>query len=294
MFQYLLGELPLVEAERFEEKYFTDDNSFDQLLAVKSNLIDRYLHGQLDEKQTDRFESYFLKSRDHQHEVAVMRSLIELSSESEAAVNPLLERLFGVWPVWGKLVAAGLAVLLIAGSIWLLMENRRMQAELETIRAQQQTAAARELELQQRLAVLQAQSPLPAQSPVVIASPVPKTSPSPGQNSPLASFFAIALTPGQSRNDGTSSEHIVPAKTLNLHILLSLPPGIAYQSYSVALKHKNKTIHRSDLQASNDVVEAVFEANKLKPGEYIVLLSGIHAKGKAHVIADYQFRLARQ
>lgn len=314
MIRYLLGELSSEQTDRFEEQYFTDDQTFDRLLLTKADLIDRYLHGQLDEQRTGNFESFFLKSPDHQREVSLVRSLMKLGSEA-ARNEPVpwsekIEKLFGLWPVWARVAATAFAALLILISGWLIVANWRMRAELNSLRAEQQTAAKLEQELRQSLAELQSQGSTPTQTPISPTFPTPAVSPSPRAESLLAMVIAyIELTPGQSRSAGVLPELIVPVDATSqvhlppaahkIRLKLFLGRDFGYLSYAVALKNASgRTIQtRAGLRAtpssSGDAIVVEFSADKLQPNEYSATLSVIAAKGRKTELADYYFRVVR-
>ncbi|MFN0112099.1 MAG: hypothetical protein ACKVZH_24820 [Blastocatellia bacterium] len=305
MIRYLLGELSPEQTDRFEEQYFTDDETFDRLLLTKADLIDLYLHGQLDERQATNFESFFLKSPDNQHEVTLVRSLMKMGSEAArkepAPWTEKIEKLFGLWPVRARVAAMAFAALLILISGWLMIANRRMSAELEALRAEQQIAARREQELRQSLAALQSQSLTPTPTPTF---PKPTVSPSPRVESLLAMVFPLTLTPGQSRDSGELPELKIPVDALNqtgqtrrIKLKLLLVRNFGYSSYSVALKNSSdRTIQtrarlRITSSQSSDAIVVEFSADKLQSGKYSARLSGA---GRKEELADYYFRIVRQ
>lgn len=323
MIRYLLGELSEDQTDRLEEQYFTDDETFDRLLIAKADLIDHYLHGQLDEEQTNQFESFFLKSPDHCREVAVVRSLIKTGSTASTTVPETvvqnepaswIKLMFGALPA-NRLLAGACALLLVAGCVWLAMDNRRMHSELEALRAGQQTAIQRERELRELLATLQTQSPVTTETPSL---PIPKTtatpnaSPSPGRESLLAANIPpieIELTPGQSRSSGTlpilkipdevSNQTGQPVRPHKIKLKLYLDRNFGYTSYAVKLKSSDggNVQTRSGLHViskpSGDVIEVEFSADKLEKGEYTATLSGVPAKGRKGEIYEYHFRIVR-
>lgn len=73
---YLLGELSSEEESHYEETYFTDDRSFDRLLIVEQELIDRYTRNDLSAREQERFENYFLRSEERRRRVKCSRELI--------------------------------------------------------------------------------------------------------------------------------------------------------------------------------------------------------------------------
>jgi hypothetical protein len=62
MTEYLLGELPTVQREEFENALFSDPSLYRKLMIAEDRLIDDYLCRQLSHTQQIRFEEYFLIS----------------------------------------------------------------------------------------------------------------------------------------------------------------------------------------------------------------------------------------
>lgn len=60
--RYLLGMLPEDEMRRLEEKYFADDEVYEDLEATERDLLDSYTRDELSEGDRKRFEEYFLCS----------------------------------------------------------------------------------------------------------------------------------------------------------------------------------------------------------------------------------------
>ena len=58
--RYLLNELPELDRQAFEARYFEDTAFFLDVLSVKDALIQRYLQGGLSQEETERFEREFL------------------------------------------------------------------------------------------------------------------------------------------------------------------------------------------------------------------------------------------
>ena len=83
--RYLFGELNESEQERFEEAYFDDDVFFDRFIAVKTELLDLYSRDELDPGKRARMEPHFLAT-------APRRRRLEESSEFITAVNAISKR----------------------------------------------------------------------------------------------------------------------------------------------------------------------------------------------------------
>lgn len=76
MVKYLLGDLSPELERRFEELYFADDKLFDQVQAIKEELIDDYLREKLSEDDRKLFERNFLAAPAQRQQVEFARSLM--------------------------------------------------------------------------------------------------------------------------------------------------------------------------------------------------------------------------
>jgi hypothetical protein len=90
---YLLGSLPDNEGENFDELSFTNEDFSTALKSFENDLIDAYLHEQLNDVSLKRFDSYYLFSVLRQEKVNFAKSLqiyIEKNIASvKAGVNQL-------------------------------------------------------------------------------------------------------------------------------------------------------------------------------------------------------------
>jgi hypothetical protein len=84
MVQYLLGELPEEKQARFEERFFLDDEYFEQLLVVKDELIDDYVQGNLSTHEREKFERHFLTAPWGQQEVELTKMLMRKVTDVES------------------------------------------------------------------------------------------------------------------------------------------------------------------------------------------------------------------
>lgn len=75
MVRYLLGLLPEIEQQWLEADISADEKLCEELLAVEHELMDDYLEGQLSKTERERFESYFLRSRERQRKLAIAEAL---------------------------------------------------------------------------------------------------------------------------------------------------------------------------------------------------------------------------
>src|SRR5256885_7056027 len=68
--QYLLGSLPMAEAERLDELSVTDDEVAEALRSVENDLIDAYVQDELDEAERAKFKTHYLASATRRERVA--------------------------------------------------------------------------------------------------------------------------------------------------------------------------------------------------------------------------------
>jgi anti-sigma factor RsiW len=73
--RYLLGEMSQDEQSRVEESYFADDQLFEELIAVESELIIGYAQGRFSSERRKQLESHFLCSPARRHRVEIISAL---------------------------------------------------------------------------------------------------------------------------------------------------------------------------------------------------------------------------
>src|SRR5438045_3822587 len=73
MGRFLLGELPDEDAERLEERLFSDDDSFAEMQAAEMELVDRYVRNQMSDAERRGFETNYLVTPEHRAKVAEAR-----------------------------------------------------------------------------------------------------------------------------------------------------------------------------------------------------------------------------
>ncbi len=83
--EYLLGELPTLQREAFENALFSDPNLYHKLMIAEDRLIDDYLCCQLSHAQQLRFERYFLISERRRAKLALGQTFHTTLSEFDDA-----------------------------------------------------------------------------------------------------------------------------------------------------------------------------------------------------------------
>jgi hypothetical protein len=265
--RYLLGDLPPADQDKFEEKYFADDELFVELLDAKDQLISDYLGGSLSSGDRELFERRFIAQPDCRQEVelgAFLQSPAMPRSVSGQSVEEKRQRrwwqdLFDALRVPQPLVAAAAVLLIVmAAGLWY---------------------AARF-------------SPEDSQ-------PDSSMSSAPAQAGPAS--ISLTLRPGQTRSSGATPKAVVGQDTKEIELLL-VAGTEKYQSYQASLHpadNDNEVIQSGSSfkvetdKDGNRIVAWKLEASGLF-GDYQVKLSGRGPDNAASNIGKYYFNVRNQ
>ena len=276
MIRYLLGEIPDGERDRFEELYFQDNAIHERLQALEEELVDSYVRGRLDGERRWRFEQRYLASAEGRERVAFAQTLTEYISKAPPKIR-------SVWhPWWGSLLT--------------LFQSRNPAFRIAL-------AAAALVILLLPLWIYRRIHQQPSEAPVV-SLPPGKKAPEKSPESPAitkqpelpVTILSLALMPVQRSVDGGNIVE-VPPSPYEIHLRIGLDED-DYPRYRVTLlTPEGKQLHQIDnLKAelspkqAKEVV-ARFTSNELRPGDYIVRLSGLTREGSAEEIRPYAFRI---
>ncbi|HXU08976.1 MAG TPA: hypothetical protein VN743_08250, partial [Blastocatellia bacterium] len=131
--RYVLGELSEDERVALEQRYFSDQQVFDQLVRIETEIVDDYVRGRLSAADRASFERSYLQNPDRVRRVKFAAALATRIDRNDTNVTE--ERasagFFGQWIDrirTGKISltpAFGLAsLLLLAGVVWLFMQQQ--------------------------------------------------------------------------------------------------------------------------------------------------------------------------
>jgi len=166
--QYLLGELSKVERSEIAERYFRDDDLFDELLEVERELIDKCARGSLSEKDQEALKHYLANLPDGQERLAVARALTQISDEEKERAQQFLDDyLPASVSCWQSLLKspskraatlqyvmiAGLVVMLF-GFLFLLSQVRQLRRDRDQLRAQLASLESEKQSLEERERIL--------------------------------------------------------------------------------------------------------------------------------------------
>lgn len=310
MIQYLLGELPPAWQEQFEERFFTDQESFAQLKRVEDQLVDDYVSDVLSDEQRKCFESYYLNSDRRRQKLkfaqALKRSLSEVTPISETRTSPSfwhsLQMAWQTPALWYSFAALmGLAFLVGGCLLWALFKLEKQRQQLEEDRAAFTKSVSENA----------SQHSVPAESPTVTQKSFPSGSSSPTQSplpkqiysdSSAKTILSLALDPGTFRDN----EVIAETRTLTItpqakfiHLQLVLKGKEIYSDYRAVLETASgqMILTRSGLHpvkaGLNDFIVLTFPAQALPAEDYILTLSGKQDK-EFEELEDYQFRIVKR
>jgi hypothetical protein len=273
MVRYILGRVSPEERATLEERYFADNDLFEEMLATENELIDSYVLGQLSGPDCLQFESHFLATPELRERVKLARSLAGYRSESTAPRPPS-----GWWKAItgpgmmrpaARFAFAGVLLGLLAWGLWLEVGNMRLRRELERTGVKQARIEKQQSEIEHQIADLEAQiKPGPGGTPTQELAQLGES----GQP-----MISLALASGVPRSG--SKLNIVPVLPGVSSALLWLKiDSVSNASYSICLETpEGRQILKRDhlkpvLTANGQVVPVFLPSTMLRRGDYIVRL----------------------
>lgn len=295
---YLLGGLPASEQEQIERETGADGPLSDALLSAEDDLIDAYVSDELSHDQRRQFESYFLDSSERRTRVEFAKMLMSPEVREEVPVGLIVEEERGRVR-WSqrrfssiRWAVAAVTLSAAAATIFLLIQNRRLEEDLIRDRSVQ-------LELQKRIENLERQA---AQAPNGLPAQV---DPSP---LPSSSTVTLILIPGQLRNLGGRPRPLLKLSSdisvVVLDLILDTNAGSGgptrYSDYDAVLEtvegRRLRTLRQLSSQRALDgskVVSARCPAQVLQEGDYLITLFGRSADNERKELAAYSFSVSR-
>lgn len=145
---YLLGKLDEQEREALAERYFVDEELFNELLEIENELFDQYVRDELSPIEKKQFASYIQSLPDGNFKLATAQALSQ-ASVNETAPTPILEAgtlesvslwqsirnlFFGRQLVF-QYAMASLLLIALASVVYFYIYQRQLQKENEQLRA---------------------------------------------------------------------------------------------------------------------------------------------------------------
>ncbi len=283
MIQYWLGELSPEAEQRLEDRYFAEDELFEQLLAVREELFDAYARGELNEAERARFEQRLLQSPEDRDELEFARRLTgALDSEiagNAAAPEPAGSPAAGSWWSLPRLAWAIVCAALLVSVGWLVSDQLRSRDRLAGLPSDQPAQP----------------TPQPFSTPSPNPSPPSPIAPREKQSLP-ANTLVVTLSAVSLRSAGGDAVQLTPeTRTLRFKLLLDAPD--VFRHYQVVLTQGGREIRswRRLKPARSGGVAVVVElpATQLSSGEYSFELRGVNDDGTIESAGRYSFRIAK-
>ncbi|HTC96011.1 MAG TPA: hypothetical protein VK699_21395 [Terriglobales bacterium] len=287
--QYLLGELPERNAVEFEEQCFADDNLFEETCALENDLLDSFIQGELSQAQRHQFEKGYLVSPARRANLEFSRLLAEHISAAKprvAAAKPSSAPAFLFFQPWPRRLAwMSLLAFAIAGVSCLLVVDRRLRYEIDSMSARQAEFQYQEQNLHQEL--LQLETML---HPNTVA-----------QQMPSPRIISLFLMPGSNRSGGDTHKIVITsgAPLVQVHLYLDHDEYSSYRAFLNDANGRQIWGNHSELKShagaqKSRIVIVRMTSSILRSGDYLVKLQGKAANGDFEEVEDYQFQVVRR
>jgi len=308
---YLLGDMPVEEQRKLEERFFKDAREFERLAAIEDELIDDYVCGDLSPRQRQQFEKHFLVSPERQERLAMAQALVTAVSKQQKTVavaakarpwwEPLLDFLkFGSPTIRYAIVAASLIVLAFYSGRETL-ENRDLRRQIHQLENRQeaiQQSTGKEItqareqaqQLQKEFDIYRQQSVEREQQLTSLLEPQP--------------YVLASSTTRSGSQPGKSLKDLQVARdSYWVKLQLEFDPSTTFKSYRAALQTDTEGTEiwsQSRLQAQTtpnaNIVELMLPASIFTQTEeaaqrYKLTLWGIGAEGEPWIVEVYMFRI---
>jgi hypothetical protein len=272
--RYLLGEASEQEQLRLEEEFFSNDETYQELMALEDELRYEYAQGGLTARQRKHFEQRYLVTAADREKVALAKSVLARTFE----LAPLRERRKG-WlaklfaPGLPQLAYGSLALVAMAGGSLLLFQTIQLKGRLSQLEAERARDArqyrAQEDQLKGQLAEQRNHNE---------------------QQAPAA-FFSFVLAPGLTRDLTEATRIVVPGNANAVRLQLDAKGLSTYKRYRVELQTlEGAQVWGEDVSAATITVPV----RLLVPGDYDVTMRGITAAGEAEPTTDFYFTVVRK
>jgi len=305
--QYLLGELSEEEQEGVEQRYISDREFYETLLAVEDDLIDAYTHGELSQSRRTGFEEHFLRSPERQARVGFAKAwlayVLRQSKAARAAPEPRRRRpffgflRFASWPVALRVAAA---VLVILAGVWLVAETLRLRNRVEQAELQRAEIERNQRQLEQQMDEERRRSQeLSTQLEHERNSRDLQTTTELSTEQLPPGIISLILTPGLVRGTGDAKRLIITPEVRQVRLQVKFARG-DYESYGVVIRTvEGRAIwSKSGLKAKSKgpgkVVTFQAPAGMFATEDYILTLSGLNGAGLAEDLFEYPFSVSKK
>jgi anti-sigma factor RsiW len=311
LIRYLLGELSAEEQGRIEERFFTDEEFFEQLSALENELRYDYARGKLSGRHRELFEKRFLASPEEQQGVeragAILQTLDRAKAISLAPGQGLWQTIKAFFTARGASLSfalATVALLLVATTAWSIYQTVKLRNQLEQVQAERKMEEERlrhqTQQDQAQLAQLNTDLERERLERERLEEEIAKhqTQTTGQQNLPLLpGILSFALSPGGVRDAGEGSKKLVIAPdTRAVQFELKLQKNLGHQSFRAQLLTADgaEIWHRDNLKATGKNLVLQILAQLLAEGDYELALKGRAANRDYEEAGSYYFTIVKK
>ena len=333
--RYLLGDLPDQQQAEIEDRAFSDPEYLRNIQAVESDLIDEYVRGGLSKADRRHFEQRFSASAERRRKIEFARALAAVTPEF--AVSPEVtgstrfaaeagnrNRVAPVPLSWRPAVAsllrgfsaparyavAAAAALVLLGVSWLVVDSIRLRAQLDGLRAAEQSAEGRQQALEQQLTAergrgddltnqLQREHEQREHSEQLVGELQHQLEQGPVQP-PQSTIASLMLLPGLARSGGTRPKLVLTPSARQVRIQVGVDPEDDYKTFSVDLHGPagQSVWTQSGLPArrirGGRAITLTLPSSLLQQGQYELALKGLTPDGNPEDLAFYYFEVIKK
>jgi len=293
--RYLLGAAAAEEQMAVEERYLSDQDFFEQVVAVEKELLDDYARDRLSPGERELFERFYLGHPKRRARamtaVALVSTLDRLKPlEAETQTSRWLNNMFAWFS--GRRLAFGMAalsLLLALGSAWLLFEMRRLRSELAQSRNAQNATEQRERELSGLLAEQRGR-----RDQLLAELEKRRAAQQESKTHSQPSFVSLLLTAGLVRDSGADTPRLViPEGIEKVRLQLKIKEG-GYPRYRASVETADgrniRTLQNLRPSPSN-IFTIQLPSRILTSGEYVLALSGVDVNGESDSLSKTLFHV---
>jgi uncharacterized membrane protein YciS (DUF1049 family) len=318
LIQYLLGNLAEAQRLQIEQEFLSDDQIYEQLLALENQLFYDYAQNKLSPGDREQFEKQFLSSERNRKRVdlasAVARKLSE-RARAETAENDIASReprrfwrspksYFAARNTALRISLAALAIVSFA-LVWLVFGTFRMRNEFielqaqrafqeDQLRQQAQQESARADELTLKLERKKDEN-------ATLRDELNKMQGrSEAQTRGVSTIVSIVLEPSMVRDQALGMRKLyLPPSARLLNLRLKLKGQVEYKSYQVMLltaegaEKWTQDMLRPQRTGSGQSIVLSLPAGILAEGDYELRLKGHARDGTLEETGDYYYLSVR-
>ena len=307
--EYLLGRLSEEGQAQVEERFIRDYEYLERLRAVEEDLNDSYVRGELAGREREQFEQRIAASPEWQQRVEFARALSALgpaapqAAAAQAAPASRRKSLLGFLRSQNlafNFALATLAVTILVAGTWLVLETRRLRAEVRQLQADRQQTEQREQQLRQQTTGERERAGQLAQDLERERAQRERIQTELEKRSPLRSVIALVLMPGVGRGEEDQTSLAIPPGAGLVRLDLYLQGPTPYKGYRAELRTTGGQLIWSAAALAarqtrlGKAVALSLPASAFAAGKYEVALRGITSSEQVEDVGYYYFSVVKK